>query len=184
MSTVRIALVRSIVIARQRLSNDVLLDWGSAVGGRDCRAIGATGNLVFRSRKAPATLERELEAACARHFGGTTEIVVKTGEQWRALIAANPFIDEAAAVPAHLLVWAMRTPLPDAGLVQLERRARGDERIARVASGDLFMWFGAGEIAQSKLPAGFGLSQLGAVGTNRNWNTARRISDAVEALAG
>lgn len=183
MSAIRVALVRSIVIGGRRLSNDVLLGWGKSVGGRDCRAVGATGNLVLRSRKAPATLERELEAACAAHFGARTEIVVKTGEQWRALIAANPFGAQAAAAPAHLLVWAMRSPLPDAGLAQLERRAHGDERIVRLASGDMYMWFGAGEIARSRLPAGFGLRQLGAVGTNRNWNTAGRVSDAVDALA-
>lgn len=177
-----VALLRSMVINRQRLTSAAARAMAEAVGATDIVTVGATGNLLFRSRKAPARLERELEEACAGIYGRSTEVVVKTGEEWRALVAANPFAGEAARAPARVLVWAMREPLPDAGLAQLVGRARGEERVVRVASGDVYMWFGEGEIVDSKLPAGFGLSALGAVGTNRNWNTAMKIAAALERL--
>ena len=175
-----IALLRSMVINRQRLTSAKARLMAEAAGASDIVTVGGTGNLLFRSAKAPRRLERELEAACAEIYGKATEVVVKTGEEWRALVAANPFPDEAARAPARLLVWAMREPLPDAGLAQLVARARGEERVVRVASGDMYMWFGEGLIHESKLTAGFGLKALGAVGTNRNWNTVGKISAALD----
>ena len=178
---IRIALLRSMVIGKRRVSGADVRALAEAAGGTDARSVIATGNVVFRSRKAPATLEREMEAACAAAFGQPTEIVVKTADEWRALLAANPFSRQAGTAPARVLVWAMRQPLPDAGLDQLRRRASPDETVVRTADGDIYMWFG-GDIDASKLPAGFGLKSLGAVGTNRNWNTMKKITAVLDEM--
>ena len=178
---IRIALLRSMVIGKRRVSGADVRALAEAAGGTDARSVIATGNVVFRSRKAPATLEREMEAACAAAFGQPTEIVVKTADEWRALLAANPFSKQAGTAPARVLVWAMREALPDAGLDQLRRRASPDETVVRTADGDIYMWFG-GDIDASKLPAGFGLKSLGAVGTNRNWNTVMKITAVLDEM--
>lgn len=175
-----VALMRSILINGQRVKMTDAKDFVRQVGGVDVRSVIATGNLVFRSRKAPRTLERELEAACRAFYGKPTEIIVKTSDQWRALLASNPFPAEAAIAPSRLLVWAMRTSLPDAGLEQLKRRTSAEERIERTADGDFYIWFGNANISESRIPAGFGLKALGAVGTNRNWNTALKIAKALD----
>jgi len=180
--TIHIALLRSMVVNGHRVKGEEIRDLATAVGATDVRSVGATGNLLFRSRKAPARLERELEAACADLYGKPTEVVVKTAAKWRALLKANPFPDHAAAAPARLLVWAMRDPLPDAGLEQLRRRASAEEAVVRTASGDIYMWFGGDDPDTSKLPAGFGLKSLGAVGTNRNWNTVTKITALLEEM--
>jgi uncharacterized protein (DUF1697 family) len=179
---VRIALLRSMVIRKRRVSGAGVVALAEAAGGTDARPVIATGNVVFRSRKSPSTLEREMEKACAAEYGRATEVVVKTAEEWRALIAANPFAKEAKDRPARVLAWAMRDPLPDSGLAQLRRRAGPEERVEQTAEGDLYMWFGGEDIEASKLPAGFGLKALGAIGTNRNWNTMMKISDVVDEM--
>lgn len=170
-----VALFRSMVIGDRRLARETLLRMADTVGGTDARTVIATGNLLFRSRKGVTRLERELEAACVAEYGRATEVIVKTAAQWRALIAGNPFKAEAEATPSRVIAWAMRDPLPDHGLEQLRRRAKGVERVERSASGDFYCWFGNGEIAGSKLIGGFGLKSLGAVGTNRNWSTVMKI---------
>lgn len=180
--SVRVALLRSMVIGKRRVSGADVRALAEAVGGTDARSVIATGNVVFRSRKAPATLEREMEVACAAAFGRATEIVVKTSEQWRALIAANPFPTETQRAPSRVLAWAMREPLPDAGLARLRAKAAGVERVERTADGDVYCWFGEGDVAASKLPSAFGLKTLGAVGTNRNWNTVMKITAVVDEL--
>jgi uncharacterized protein (DUF1697 family) len=180
---IRIALLRSMVIGRRRVSGAHVRALAQAAGGTDARSVIATGNVVFRSRKAPATLEREMEKACAAEFGKPTEIIVRTADEWRALLAANPFPEKAETAPSRVLVWAMRDPLPDAGLAQLRRRAGPDERVERTAGGDIYMWFG-GDIDASKLPGGFGLKSLGAVGTNRNWNTVMKITAVLDEMEG
>lgn len=179
---IRIALMRSVVIDGRRVKGEEARGLAGTVGGTDVRSVGATGNLLFRSRKSPATLERDLEAACATLYGKPTEMIVKTADQWRALIAANPFRERSETSPARVLVWAMRAPLPDSGLEQLRRRAAADEAVERTASGDIYMWFGGDDPNASRLPAGFGLKSLGAVGTNRNWNTALKITAALDEM--
>lgn len=183
MNTVRVALLRSMVIGKRRVSGADVRALAEAAGGTDARSVIATGNVVFRSRKAPATLERDMEVACVAEFGKATEIVVKTAEDWRTLVAANPFPDEVKTAPARVLAWAMREPLPDAGLAALRARASGPERVERTKDGDFYMWFGAGDISASKLPSAFSLKTLGAVGTNRNWNTVLKITAVVDEMS-
>lgn len=178
----KIALMRSILINSQRVKMKDARALAEQVGGTDVRSVIATGNLLFRSRKAPRTLERELETACEAFYGRPTEMIVKTAAQWRSLLATNPFPNEALKAPSRLLVWAMRTPLPDSGLEQLRRRARDEERVERTPDGNLYIWFGEGNISDSKIPSGFGLKALGTVGTNRNWNTALKIAQALDAM--
>ncbi|MDP3802081.1 DUF1697 domain-containing protein [Brevundimonas sp.] len=179
---IRIALMRSIVIDGRRVKGEEARGLAGAAGATDVRSVGATGNLLFRSRKAPATLERDLEAACARLYGRPTEIVVKTAAEWRALLKANPFPDRTTTSPARVLVWAMRDPLPDQGLDQLRRRASAEEEVVRTRTGDIYMWFGGADPNASKLPSGFGLKALGAVGTNRNWNTVTKITAVLDGM--
>lgn len=178
----RIALLRSVVIGGRRVKGVEARALAEAAGGDDVRSVGATGNLLFRSRKSPRTLERELERVCEVEFGRATEIVVKTADEWRALLKANPFPERTTAAPARVLVWAMREPLPDSGLDQLHRRASADEAVERTRSGDIYMWFGGPDPDASRLPAGFGLKALGAVGTNRNWNTAMKITAVLDQM--
>jgi uncharacterized protein (DUF1697 family) len=180
--SLRIALFRSIVIGAQRVKMADARAMAERVGGRDVGSVIATGNLVFRSRKAPRTLERELERECAAFYGRATEMVVKTADEWRALMAANPFATVAAKRPAHLLVWAMRSPIPDSGIAQLRARARGPERVERTGAGDFYIWFGSGDISASRIVSGFGLKALGAVGTNRNWSTCMKITALLDAM--
>jgi uncharacterized protein (DUF1697 family) len=180
----RVALMRSIVINGQRVKMADARALAERVGGTEVRSVIATGNLLFRSDKAPRVLERELEAEFEAFYGRATEMVVKTAEQWRSLLAANPFPDEAARAPSRLLVWAMRDPIPNSGTEQLRRRAVGDERVERTPAGDFYAWFGEAPIPESRMASGFGLKALGAVGTNRNWNTAMKIARALDTMAG
>ncbi|MBA3678228.1 MAG: DUF1697 domain-containing protein [Sphingosinicella sp.] len=176
----KIALFRSIQINGRRVNMADAKALASEAGGTDISSIVSTGNLLLRSRKST----HELEIACARFYGRPTEMVVKTADQWYEILAANPFADEAERAPSRLLVWAMRDPLPDSGLDQLRRRATGEERIERIASGDFYIWFGQGDISRSKITAGFGLKALGAVGTNRNWNTVTKVAAALKIARG
>ena len=151
------------------------------MGLKNPRTLQASGNLVVESGKATAALEHDIETAMDKTFGLKVAAMVRTPDQWAKLIAANPFPKQAGAAPARVLVWAMREPLPDAGLEQLQRRASADEKVVRTADGDIYMWFG-GDIDASKLPAGFGLKSLGAVGTNRNWNTMKKITAVLDEM--
>jgi uncharacterized protein (DUF1697 family) len=181
--SLKVALMRSVVINGQRVKMADARALVESVGGTAVQSVIATGNLVFRSDEGTSVLEKMLEAECSAFYGRPTEMVVKTADQWSALLAANPFPEEAARIPSRLLVWAMREPIPNVGIVQLRQRAIGNERIERTPGGDFYVWFGETPISESRIPSGFALKFLGAVGTNRNWSTALKIAGAFEAMS-
>ncbi|HEV7694141.1 MAG TPA: DUF1697 domain-containing protein [Hyphomonadaceae bacterium] len=179
---IRIALLRSMVISRHRVTGADVEALAEAASGTDARAVMATGNVLFRSRRSPATLAKDIEAACKARFGQPTEIIVKTGEEWRALVAANPFKAAAKKTPNRVLVWIMREPVPPNGISQLRRRAHASEQITRLASGDFYIHLGMPNRDDTKLVGGFGLNHIGAVGTNRTWTTVAAITKALEEM--
>src|SRR5689334_8721599 len=114
--SLRIAFLRSMVINRHRITGADVEALAQAAGGTEARSVMATGNMIFRSRRSPAALIKDIEAACKARFGQPTEIIVKTAEDWRALVAANPFKAAAKKTPNRVLVWIMREPAPVSGI--------------------------------------------------------------------
>jgi uncharacterized protein (DUF1697 family) len=178
----RIALLRSMVINRHRVTGADAEALAEAAGGTEPRSIMATGNVIFRSRRSPAALVKDIEAACKTRFGQPTEIIIKTEEEWRALVAANPFKAAAKKTPNRVLVWVMREPVPPSGIAQLRRRAHASEKITRLRSGDFYIHLGMPNRDDTKLIGGFGLNHIGAVGTNRTWTTIAAIARVLDAM--
>ena len=75
------------------------------------RSLLQIGNLLFDGDgRSPQDLETDLEAAARKQLGLDTDFFVRTDEQWRAIVAANPFPAEAKRDP------------PINGLSMLKRR--------------------------------------------------------------
>lgn len=78
------------------------------------RSLLQTGNLVFHSKARTGTdLERLLEEETAKRLGLHTDFLVRTAEEWKAIVANNPFFHEANRHGAHLVVMFLkRAPRP------------------------------------------------------------------------
>jgi uncharacterized protein (DUF1697 family) len=150
-----------------------------AMGLKNPRTLQASGNLVVESAAATAALEADIEAAMDRTFGLKVAAMVRTPEQWSALIAANPFPDQAAAHPAKVVAMVMKDGIKPGGLEAVQALTRNGERVEGV--GDvLFFWFpdgqGESEIFRKATPRMLGM------GTGRNWNTVLKLADMAGAL--
>ena len=72
------------------------------MGFADARTLLQSGNVVFRApARAPAKLEALLEKEAGTRFGFSPDFHVRTADEWRAVVAANPFPREAKADPSH-----------------------------------------------------------------------------------
>ncbi|WP_339930915.1 DUF1697 domain-containing protein [uncultured Brevundimonas sp.] len=140
------------------------------------RTLLASGNLVVDSDADPAELETRLEAGIAARFGRPIEVMVRTPDQWTALIAANPFPDQAAANGSRLLVMVMKTTVAPGAIETLQGLATGDERVAAVDDA-LYLWCADG-IGHSKM-AEKAVPRLTGTGTGRNWNTVLKLAAMV-----
>jgi uncharacterized protein (DUF1697 family) len=136
------------------------------------RTLLQSGNLVFASSEDPQALEQRLQAAILEQIGVATEVCVRTGVQWSALIGANPFPEAALQDPSHLLLVAFKTPPRPDGPEAIAAAYKGPERIA-LALDHAYIVYPEG-IGSSKLAPALLGRHLG-LGTARNWNTTLKL---------
>ncbi len=171
----QIALLRAVNLAgRNRVAMAELRGCLEAQGFQGVRTLLQSGNVVFGgSRLRGAALERRLEEAARTALHVDTPFIVRTGDEWDALIAANPFSREAADDPGHLLLYCLKNaPAPDAE-ARLRAAVKGRERV-RVDGRQAYLVYPDG-VGNSKLTAAVIERWLGSPGTGRNWNTVLKL---------
>jgi uncharacterized protein (DUF1697 family) len=148
-----IALIRGINVGgRNTLPMAELRKLCEGLGFEDTRTYIQSGNVVFRAAKrelskAPAALEDAIESR--RGFRPT--VVVRTADQWRGVIAANPFAGRRGIDKSRLIVMCLaREPAATASAV--EELSNGQDE-ARLVGREVFLHFPKG----------------------RNWNTAEKL---------
>lgn len=152
-----------------------LRDLLQGLGLEDVRTLLRSGNVVFRSPGRDTTeLERQITQAVGRRLGVSTEVLVRSAEEWRSVIAGNPFPREAAGDPGHLLVMALRAAPSGDRWKALDAAIPGRERV-RGAGRHAYLVYPDG-IGRSRLTAARIEASLGTVGTARNWNTVTKLS--------
>jgi uncharacterized protein (DUF1697 family) len=175
----KIALLRGVNLGKaRRVSMAEVRGAFESLGWTDVRSVGQSGNLVFEAAaKSDVALEAAAEQALLAKLGLTTEVVVRSGAEWQAMMAANPFPAEAKADPAHLVVMVLKSA-PRPGAEAAMAAVPGRER-ARVVGREAFIVYPDG-IAGVRLIGAALDKALGVRGTGRNWNTVTKLA----ALAG
>jgi uncharacterized protein (DUF1697 family) len=145
------------------------------LGLEEPKTLLLSGNVVFGSSSQPtARLERLLQEATAKHLGVTTDFFVRTAREWAALVAANPFPDDAKRDPARLVVMCLKDAPPAAAVKALQSAIAGRE-VVKAKGPQAYCVYPDG-MGRSKLTTGFVEKMLGTRGTARNWNTVLKLS--------
>jgi uncharacterized protein (DUF1697 family) len=145
------------------------------LGFADARSTLQSGNLVFRSRdRSRGRLERLLERECSERLALETDVFVRTEAEWKAIVAANPFGDEADNAPGHLLVVFLKRA-PSSNEIEALRSANEGPEIVRAVGTELFIVCPNG-IGRSRLTSALVEQKLQTRGTGRNWRTVLRLA--------
>ncbi len=172
-----VALLRAVNLgAYNKVGMADLRDLLGRMGFEDVRSLLQSGNLVFRSARQPAaSLEARLAAETGRALGVHTEYVVRTAREWRALIAANPFPDDALRDPSHLIVMCCRSVARGELVKALDAAlSSGPERVA-VRGKQAYIVYPDG-IGHSRVTTALLERALDTRGTGRNWNTVQKLA--------
>jgi uncharacterized protein (DUF1697 family) len=138
-----------------------------------------TGNIIFEGQGRAADIERSLEVEAERRLGLATTFMVRTAAEMAAIIAANPFPDEAKRDPGHLVVQFAKD-LPAANAVDALQAAIKGREVVRAEGKQLYVVYPDG-IGRSKLTAKLIEDKLGTRITGRNWNTVLKIGELAKA---
>lgn len=136
-----------------------------SVGLTGVRTYIASGNVVFQSRLAEATVKAKLERCLQDYAGKPVGVLVRTGAELAAVLEGNPF---KTAAPNRTVAIFLDTPPPPYALA-----AATGLRTEEMALGtrEIYVHYGDG-MADSKLriPAA-------KTGTARNMNTIATLVD-------
>ena len=175
-----IALLRAVNLAgRNPVAMADLRGLLTRLGFAEPRSLLQSGNLVFRSgpRSAPR-LERLLETEAERRLAVKTHFFVRTAEEWKAVVAQNPFREEARRDPGHLVVFFLRDAPEPYAVESLQAAVTGTE-VVRARGRHAYVVFPDG-IGRSRLTSTLIERKLGTRGTGRNWNTVLRLGAHVK----
>ena len=158
-----VALLRGINVGgHKQVKMEDLRRTFESLGYTNVRTVLQSGNVIFDAKSKP----RDLES----HLG--TPVVLRTQDELRKVIAANPFPEEAESDPGHLLVVFLSAALPSDEV--LRATATPAEKFV-VKGKELYIHFGEGA-GRSKLAAVLTEKKLGVVPTARNWNTVQKLA--------
>ena len=171
-----VALLRGINVGKaKRVPMADLRGLVEELGYTDVRTLLNSGNVIFRAtRPKVAKIAGAIEAAFESRFGFHVSVVVVTGEELKAIVAANA-LHKIANDPARYLVAF----IADAGTLSkakpLLKQSWSPEALA-VGNDAAYLWC-AGGVNDSKLMAAFSRA-TGEAATTRNWATVLKLLEA------
>jgi uncharacterized protein (DUF1697 family) len=164
--TVYVAFLRAVNVGGTgKLAMSDLRALCERVGFKNVQTYIASGNVTFASDLAEAEVKARLEGALKTHAGKPMGVVVRTGPELAAILAANPFPD---ARPNHTLVTFLDNPPPPDSLTKVT--GQNAEEIA-LGPREIYVHYTDG-IANSRLRIA-----AATLGTARNVNTIAKLAE-------
>ena len=166
------ALLRGINVGKARpMAMPQLTECLAASGFDDVRTHLRSGNVVLTSPLDEADLVAAVRAAIEKEFGFAVPVVVRSGAELAAVLAADP-LGDVVTDPARYSVTFL-PEAPDAERVAALPEAEGG--VYRVLGRELYLWMPEG-MSRSPLGKWPWDRLLGIAGTNRNWNTVGKLA--------
>lgn len=175
--TTYIGLLRAVNLAGlNRVAMADLREMLVKLGMQNCQTLLQSGNIVFCSKiTSEAKIERLLEDAAEKQLGVKTDFFVRSAEDWKTLIAANPFPGEARNDPGRLLTFCLKAVPERAAVAALQDAIVGRE-IVKAKGQQAYIFFPDGQ-GRSRLTTVLIEKKLGTRATGRNWNTVLKLHD-------
>jgi uncharacterized protein (DUF1697 family) len=171
--TVYVALLRAVNVGGTgKLPMTELRAMCEAVGGKNVRTYIASGNVVFESGKREDVVKAALERALHAYAGKPVGVIVRTGQEMAAVLAANPF---AAEAPNRTVAIFLDQAPPRDALAKVT--GSQDEKLA-LGKREIYVHYGQG-MAHSKLKI-----PAAVAGTARNMNTIAKLAEWASAENG
>jgi uncharacterized protein (DUF1697 family) len=169
--TAYVALIRAVNVAGRKLLMSDLKGIADELGLADARTYIASGNLLFSSGDTEAVVKARMEERLAGHMGHTVDVLIRSADEMREVVKANPFATE----PGNKVIAIFLDDSPPADAAATAGNV-SDERIA-LGKREIYVHYPSG-MGQSKLriPAA-------ARGTGRNMNSVAKLAELLTEAA-
>jgi uncharacterized protein (DUF1697 family) len=176
---VYIALLRGINVGpHKRMKMEKLRDSCAALGLSSVKTYIQSGNLVCQAKSSPSAFSKNLEQQILADFGFSVDVVSRTREELKQIIANNPMLKERGLDPAKFhVVFLSETPAPEA-LKKLQALTLAPDRVSATKE-EIYFYFPNGVSGSSlwKHPID---RVLTVTSTMRNWNTVNKLYEMAQ----
>ena len=157
-----------------------LRDLCCSLGLQDVKTYLQSGNLIFSTKERNIdAAAKKLETALEQKFGFRVDVIVRTAEQLKDVIAANPFAKRREVAPNKLHVVFLGNELSTETKKAIAA-LQPDKEELRFGGRELYIYFPDG-MGQSKfMPRVTRL--LKNSGTARNWNTVTKLLEIAKEM--
>src|SRR6185437_10766504 len=147
-----------------------------------CQTHIQSGNVIFKTKERNlAKLASQIQTAIERSFGFRPDVILRTSDELRDVIARNPFAKRRGIEPGKLVVTFLAgAPAPEARDNLLKLKTDPEE--LRMGDHELYIYFPNG-MGRSKLTWSLIERTLKVSGTCRNWNSVTKMLAIADALA-
>lgn len=172
-----IALLRGINVGgKNKIKMSELKKELEAIGLSRVQTYIASGNVLFQAEEAEEPLRRRLEAMIKEKFGISLTVMLRTVEEWEAIVRNCPYREEDLPESGSLQLSLMTVPPTEE---QIGRLRNGISELDRLHVNGRDIYFRLGQsMLDSKLMDN--LSKLKDTVTTRNWNTVKKLADLTE----
>ncbi|MDJ0768689.1 MAG: DUF1697 domain-containing protein [Ilumatobacter sp.] len=172
--TTHVAFVRAVMIGREGLHREVLLDLFGTAGAREVHSYISTGNVSFELDDARLPdLVDDVERAVTDVVGRPTEVFVRSLEELQATIERDPFATSPFTDAQESLVIMFRDAVPAALRLPIES-TRGDWTVFDAGPREVFAVCRDVD-GRRQTPGGVVERLAGERMTSRAWSTIERI---------
>jgi len=164
-----------------RIKMDELRALYESLKFKDPRTYVQSGNIIFRTKeKNTPQLGQKIQTAIQKKCSCSPEVILRTPDEIRKVIDANPFPEKAKSEPGKLLVTFLAAEPPREALTNLDKFKELPEEMC-LKGRELYIYFpnGAGK---SKLQWSAVDKMLKVTGTARNWNSVCAILAIAEEM--
>ena len=167
-------LLRGINLGRnRRIGMGPLRELLTARGYEGVRTLLQSGNVVLDTDRAAADLAGDVEQALEAEFGFPVPVVVRTGAELSAVLAADPLAGTWTDPTRHLVTFLAAEP--DPALVAALPEAGPGDGAYRLVGRELYLWLPDG-VSVSPIGKWRWDQLIGVPGTARNWTTVGKLA--------
>ena len=149
------------------------------LGLRDVVPYIQSGNVVFKSNSTDtAHIRTQIKESVAKTFGFSVEVLVRTADELREIIAKNPFAGQPDKESKWIVVLFLAAHPDDAAQEDLCKSYTGPEEIFIIGQ-EAYIYY-SNSIGHSKLTNSLLEKKLKTAGTARNWNTVLQLQKLLE----
>jgi uncharacterized protein (DUF1697 family) len=177
-----ISMLRAVNVGgHNKIKMDALCALYKSLKFRNPQTYIQSGNVVFRTGERDlALLSKRIQSGIARKFGFVPDVILRTSEELRDVIARNPFAKRRGIEPSKLLVTFLASN-PNVEALDKLLNLKTEPEELRIDGRELYIYFPNG-MARPKFSWAAIEKMLKTPGTGRNWNSVTKLLEMAEQM--